>query len=412
MVDIHHGVGGLGLTSSPSMHHPLEPLTAEELGAAVALVREKRQLGGHVRFVSVALHEPPKNVVLNFKEGDRVPREAFIKLLDNNDGAAYEAIVDLTANEVTSWNHSPGVQPSVMLDEFFECEQLLKDNKAFQAALAKRGVTDMNMVMVDPWSAGYYGPDEEPPRRLVRALPWVRIGAPNDNGYAHPIEGVRAIVDLNRMEVVRIEDDGVIPLPPEPGNYWGEAVGKMRTDLKPVEITQPEGSSFTVRGHEVAWQKWRFRIGFTPREGLVLYTISYEDQERIRPILYRAALAEMVVPYADPSPNQWRKNAFDVGEYGVGMLANALELGCDCLGEIRYFDAHIVDSRGNVVPMPNTICMHEEDFGLLWKHIDWRTNKTEARRSRRLVISFLSTIVNYDYAFSCYLYQDATITHA
>jgi len=411
MVDTQLGSGGLGLSSSPAIQHPLEPLTAEELGAAVALVREKRQLSEHFRFVSVALHEPPKDVVLSFKEGEKVHREAFLKLLDNTDGAAYEAIVDLTADDVTSWKHFPGVQPSVMLDEFFECEQLLKRDEAFQAALAKRGVTDMDMVMVDPWSAGYYGLEEEPTRRLVRALTWVRIGSPDDNGYAHPIEGVRAIVDLNRMEVVRIEDDGVIPLPPEPGNYSGEAVGTMRTDLKPVEITQPEGPSFTVRGHEVAWQKWRFRIGFTPREGLVLYTISYEDQGRIRPILYRAALAEMVVPYADPSPNQWRKNAFDVGEYGVGMLANALELGCDCLGEIRYFDAHLVDSRGNIVPMPNTICMHEEDFSLLWKHIDWRTNKTEVRRSRRLVISFIATVGNYEYGFYWYLYQDGTIQY-
>ena len=408
MVDIQHGVGGLGLTK-PSFHHPLEPLTAEELGAAVALVREKRQLSDKVRFVSVTLHEPPKNVVLTFKEGDRMPREALIKLLDNTNGATYEAIVNLTADKVTSWKHIPGVQPPVMLDEFFECEHLLKNNEEFQAALAKRGITDMEMVMVDPWSAGYYGPEEEPTRRLVRALSWVRIGSPDDNGYAHPVEGVRALVDLNRMEVVRIEDDGVIPLPPEPGNYSVEAVGKMRDDLKPVEITQPEGPSFTVRGHEVSWQKWRFRIGFTPREGLVLYTLGYEDQGRVRPILYRASLAEMVVPYADPAPNQWRKNAFDVGEYGVGMLANALELGCDCLGEIRYFDAHMVDSRGNVVHMPNTICMHEEDYSLLWKHIDWRTNKTEVRRSRRLVISFIATVGNYEYGFYWYLYQDGTI---
>src|SRR5216683_5271220 len=91
------------------------------------------------------------------------------------------------------------------------------------------------------------------------------------------------------------------------------------------------------------------------------------------------------------------------------MLANALELGCDCLGEIRYFDAHMVDSRGNVVHMPNTICMHEEDFSLLWKHIDWRTNKTEVRRSRRLVISFIATVGNYEYGFYWYFYPDGTI---
>jgi primary-amine oxidase len=409
MVETHHGAG-LGFTHSPSVTlHPLEPLTAEELSAAVSILRTERRLSERVRFVSVVLHEPVKDVVLAFKEGDRVPREAFVRLLDNTDGAAYEAIVDVSAGKVTSWQHIPGVQPSIMLDEFFECEQLLKRDPQFQAAMARRGITDMDMVMVDPWSAGYYGAEEEPTRRLVRALIWVRIGDPQDNGYAHPIEGIRAIVDLNALEVVRIDDDGVIPLPPEPGNYSVEAVGKMRSDLKPVEITQPEGPSFSVQGHEVHWQKWRLRLGFTPREGLVLYTVGYEDQGRVRPILYRASLAEMVVPYGDPSPNQCRKNAFDVGEYGVGMLANALELGCDCLGYIHYFDAAMTDSRGNVVELPNAICMHEEDSGILWKHIDWRTNNTEVRRSRRLVISFIATVGNYEYGFYWYFYQDGTI---
>ena len=410
MVDTYPGTGS-GPTQITAFPHPLDPLTAGELEAAVALIREKRQLSDNVRFVSVTLHEPARDIVLTSKEGDSVPREAFIKLLDNSDGKAYEAIANLTTNEVTSWKHLRGVQPSVMLDEFFECEQLLKKDPDFQAALAKRGVTDMSMVMVDPWSAGYYGPEEDPSRRLVRALTWVRIGLPNDNGYAHPVEGVRALVDLNAMRVVRIEDDGVIPLPPEPGNYTPSAVGKMREDLKPLEITQPDGPSFTVRGHEVTWQKWHLRLGFTPREGLVLYTVGYEDQGRIRPILYRAALAEMVVPYGDPAPNQWRKNAFDVGEYGVGMLANSLELGCDCLGSIHYFDAHVVDSRGKVVTMLNTICMHEEDYSILWKHIDWRTNETEVRRSRRLVLSFIATVGNYEYGFYWYFYQDGTMQY-
>ena len=81
----------------------------------------------------------------------------------------------------------------------------------------------------------------------------------------------------------------------------------------------------------------------------------------------------MVVPYGDPAEQYYRKNAFDIGEYGIGMLANSLELGCDCLGEIRYFDAHLCDSRGEPVTITNAICMHEEDDGILWKHTDWRT---------------------------------------
>ena len=143
----------------------------------------------------------------------------------------------------------------------------------------------------------------------------------------------------------------------------------------------------------------------------MLYTVGYEDGGRVRPILYRAALCDMVVPYGDPGYNHYHKNAFDCGEYGIGMLANALELGCDCLGEIRYFDAYMAGSRGDVIKMPNVVCMHEEDYGILWKHVDWRTNHTEVRRSRRLVVSFIATVGNYEYGFFWYFYQDGTIQY-
>ena len=179
------------------------------------------------------------------------------------------------------------------------------------------------------------------------------------------------------MEVLRIEDHGVVPLPPQPGNWAREYLPETRSDLQPLHIAQPEGPSFQIDGHEIRWQNWRFRIGFNPREGLVLHTLTYRDQGRERPILYRASVAEMVVPYADPREQSYRKNAFDLGEYGIGMLANSLTLGCDCLGLIRYFDAHMTNSRGEPVTIANAVCLHEEDAGVLWKHTDWRTNQVE-----------------------------------
>ena len=91
------------------------------------------------------------------------------------------------------------------------------------------------------------------------------------------------------------------------------------------------------------------------------------------------------------------------------MMANSLALGCDCLGTIQYFDGHFCDSRGRVVTIKNAICLHEEDFGMLWKHTDWRTNDSEVRRSRRLAVSMVATVGNYDYGFYWYLYQDGTI---
>ena len=397
--------------SMVQVQHPVDPLVPQEIEDAIGILRSEHDLGQRVRFESVVLKEPPKDWVLNFN-GDRpIRREAMIVLLDNDTGSTYEAVVSLTEKKVTSWKHIPDVQPKIMMDEFYECEAAIKRDPAFREAIAKRGITDIDLVMVDPWSAGYFGTEDEiKGKRLSFARCWVR-SSPTDNGYARPIEGVIPVVDLNKMEVLRIEDHGLVPLPPKPGNYAAEFVKQFRTDLKPLEIVQPEGPSFQVDGHEVSWQKWNLRIGFTPREGLVLHNISYYDQGRKRPIIYRAALSEMVVPYGDPSEAHFRKNAFDVGEYGIGNLTNSLSLGCDCLGEIHYFDAVLNDNRGGVMNIPNAICMHEEDFGILWKHVDWRTGQTEVRRSRRLVISFIATVGNYEYGFFWYFYQDGTIEY-
>jgi primary-amine oxidase len=398
-------------TTLPQVLHPLDPLSAQEITAAVAILRTSGKLGSNVRFAAVVLQEPSKEVVLNFKDGDPIEREAFAVILDNDDGATYEAIVSITSSMVKGWKHIPEVQPCVMLDEFFECENTVKADPDFQEALRKRGITDFSLLMVDPWSAGNYGEDVEQRHRLVRALTWIR-NAPTDNGYAHPVDGLQVLVDLNKMQVLRIDDNGSIPVPVQAdGNYTPDYIKEFRTDLKPLEITQADGPSFTVHGNDVRWQKWHFRIGFTPREGLVLYTISYTDQRRVRPLIYRASLVDMVVPYGDPHPNHNRKNAFDVGEYGIGMLANSLTLDCDCLGHIHYFDAQMTDSRGQMLQIKNAICLHEEDYGILWKHVDWRTNQTEVRRSRRLVVSMIATVGNYEYGFFWYFYQDGSIQY-
>jgi primary-amine oxidase len=406
----------MGMDSSATMPqlragipHPLEPLTETEIASAVKIVREERQLPASVRFVSVSLHEPPKPFVLAYEPGMPFFREAFLILLDNADGCCYEAVVSVTESRVVSWKLIPGVQPSIMLDEFEECEKAVKADPEFQAALAKRGITDMSLVMVDPWSSGHFGSEEESSKRLSRTLSWVRSG-PDDNGYAHPIEGVIAVVDLNKMEVIRVEDYGGVPYAFKDYNYTVDRVGPLRSDLRPLSITQPEGPSFTVDGHQISWQKWKFRFSFNPREGLVLHTITYNDGGKERPLLYRASLSEMVVPYGDPGPTQNTKNAFDAGEYGIGMLANSLEYGCDCVGYIRYFDAVMTNSRGEMMKIKNAVCLHEEDYGILWKHTDWRTNDVEVRRSRRLVISSISTVANYEYGFFWYFYQDGTIS--
>lgn len=387
---------------------PFDPLSAAEIRRAVRILRRDADVDDTCRFVSVSLREPPKAEVVAGADVERLPREAFVVLLRRSDGHTFEAVVSLTDDRLVTFEQVPGVQPAIMLDEFGEVEDGARRSPEFRRALQARGVQDLSLVCVEPWSAGFYGEDQQG-RRLMRALVYVKDDE-DDNPYAHPVDNLVVVYDLNEGAVVRVEDDGPVPIPRQSGDYRLDRLGiAARSDLAPLEITQPAGPGFTLDGHLVRWQGWTFHIGFTAREGVVLHHVRLRDGAEDRSVLYRASLSEMVVPYGDPSSIQYRKNAFDAGEYNIGALANSLQLGCDCLGEIRYLDATTTDSRGNPMVIRNAICVHEEDAGLLWKHTDQRTGHVEVRRSRRLVVSFIATVANYEYGFYWNLYQDGAI---
>ena len=392
--------------------HPLDPLSGSEITNAAAAVRADPRfadLSSDSRFITMELIEPDKAALLSWNDGGPAPeRRAEIVILDRGSEASVITTVSLDTGSVMTWDTRTDIQPMAVVGELMEAEDLVRDHPEFQAALAKRGITDFSTVQVDAWPAGHFGEAEEDTIRLGRAVAFIRPN-PGDSEWAHPVDGLIAIVDLNKREVLRVEDHGVVPIPPESGNFTAEAGAPLRTDIKPIEITQPEGAGFTLEGRVLRWQRWQVHIGFTPREGLVLNQLGYEDDGRLRTILHRASLSEMVVPYGDPSPVHYFKNAFDAGENGVGLAASPLTRGCDCLGEIVYLDADVSDSSGQPVHIPNAICLHEEDHGVLWRHIEWRDGRGEVRRSRRMVISSFSAIGNYDYGFFWYLYQDGTI---
>jgi primary-amine oxidase len=393
------------------MTNPLEPLSAAEVASAIQLLKKLPPFSTSTRIISISLREPSKQEMLSPSSPSPLDRKAHAVCFDNARNRAFTVDLNLTTFDCLSVKDAPeGAQPTMSIDEQVECEQAVLRSPEFLAALRKHyGDVDPSLVMVDIWSAGNYGDAEESHRRLARPLCFLRADA-TDNGYARPIEGIRPVVDLNLMQVIRVEEFDVWPLPSLEANYSASRVREKRQGIKPLAIEQPEGPSFTLDGHQLCWQNWSFIIGFNAREGLTLHDVRYNDRGRVRPILFRASLTEMVVPYGDPRPTQARKNAFDVGEYGMGMCANSLQLGCDCLGYIAYLDAHLCDSRGNPLTIPNAICIHEEDFGILWKHTDRRLpDAPEVRRSRRLVVSSISTVENYEYGFFWYFYQDGNI---
>ena len=398
-------------TASSPPAHPLDPATAAEYVAGRDIMAAAGLLAEPVRFAYYGLEEPPKDEVLaDTKATDRRLR-AF--LVNTGTGESTDVVVSLTQEEIVSARRlDPGKdgQMPILDSDFVAVDEITKADPQWRAAMARRGYHDVSQIRTCPITAGMFGVADDDRRRMVRVLAFVQARE-HDLAWAHPVNGVAAYVDLVEKKVFKVTDEFELPVPAESGDYDDEALrGPRRTTLKPIEITQPEGPSFTLDGHALRWQDWSMRIGFDLREGLTLHQVGWHDHDggHERPVLYRASIPEMVVPYGDPKFRYWQAY-FDTGEYLVGKFVNSLELGCDCLGEIAYLDATVTDDTGQPRTIPNAICIHEEDFGILWKHTDIFNGSAQSRRQRRLVVSYFTTVGNYDYGFYWYFYLDGTV---
>ncbi|KAL0356238.1 UNVERIFIED_CONTAM: Primary amine oxidase [Sesamum radiatum] len=368
---------GIQVMPRAQTKHPLDPLSAAEISVAVGTVRAAGatpEVRDSMRFIEVVLLEPDKNVVAladayffppfqpsllaRTKGGPAIPfklppRRARLVVYNKKSNETSLWIVELTEvhattrgghhrGKVISSTVVPDVQPPMDAAEYAECEAVVKDYPPFMEAMKKRGIDDMDLVMVDPWCVGYHSEADAPSRRLAKPLIFCRTESdcPLENGYARPVEGIHVLVDMQNMVVIEFEDRKLVPLPPADPlrNYTpGETRGGVdRSDVKPLQIIQPEGPSFRINGHYVEWQKWNFRIGFTPREGLVIHSVAYVDGSRgRRPIAHRLSFVEMVVPYGDPNDPHYRKNAFDAGEDGLGKNAHSLKKIMESFGSIK-----------------------------------------------------------------------------
>ncbi len=389
--------------------HPLDPLTGAEFRQTAAALRRDRGVADSWRFASIELQEPEKSQVKGWVAGDPVPRRAVAVLWDRQDNRTVEATVDLVADTVVAWTHVPGVTPNFTVDEWREVDTAMRAHPRVVQALAERGISDMSLVLVDVWT---YARELMPPQWRDRRLGWGDVwcrDVPGGNPYAHPVSGLKLIVDMNTLELLELDTGPTVGTPEVDGEYVpGLRPEPQRSDIAPLHVTQPEGVSFTLEGHELRWQGWRMRLGFNYREGLVIHQVGYDDHGTEREVAHRLSFAEMVVPYRDSSFDHYRRTAFDIGEWGLGFMTTSLELGCDCLGEIVYVDAELHDSAGEPYLVKNAICLHEEDSGVLWKHVDHESG-AQVRRMRRMVVSFHATVANYEYLVYWRFYQDGNI---
>ncbi|GAA6046717.1 hypothetical protein JCM3770_003132 [Rhodotorula araucariae] len=449
-------------------YHPHDQLTASEISLASGCFRTEMIKRGvkSLKSCAVSLIEPPKKEVIAYlglpthptdfspkKSGIRPARRAEAHLIDCLSGDVFVACCTFPQGggkpTLDSIELQPkGIQPAITMEELDESEQVVKNDPEVIRLCAEVGVSP-EQIMVDAWSIGYehrFGDI-----RLQQGFVYQRLGA-DEHLYAHPLD-FNVVIDTNAKKVLKIDfashrtnpanpdalsgstkphtvegnsfvDSGRPRIPPQQervdylpdlikaekarqGEEWD-----VRRDLKELTITQPEGVSFSMNGNEISWQNWKMHIGFNFREGIVLSTIQYfdRDEKRYRPIFYRTSFAEMVVPYGAPEWPHPRKFAFDVGEYGLGMMANSLALGCDCKGSIHYLDSELSNHAGKPVTLKNVVCIHEEDDGLLWKHTDFRPGgRAHSVRSRKLVIQMICTVANYEYAFAWEFKQDGTM---
>ena len=388
--------------------HPLDQLTKAEIKATVSVIRKGKTLSDAASFPTISLQEPPKREVLEFTPDHSFKREAFVVVLERNLNKTYEAIVDLKALKLTSWKEVSGVQPALLDEEYELTEELVKADPRWQKAMRKRGLTKFDEIKVDGWAAGNLSDKEnQEGARLMRGLSYYK--GKNLNFYGNPVEGVMATVNLNTRKVVDFVDTRIVPISKEDWDFDEQAVKKLRAAPKSLKIQQPNGASFQITSNEVSWQKWKFRYMMHPREGLVLYIVRYEDEGKLRPVLYRASLSEMVVPYADTDPTWVFRNAFDVGEYRVGRLANTMELGKEIPENAVLLDAVFADDSGEPYVQKAAVGIYEKDDGMLWKHYDYVSERNEVRRARSLVMTFTSSIGNYDYGLSWIFHQDGTL---
>ena len=384
-------------------NHPLNMLSASEISDAVSILRKSNLEHENSSFSYISLEEPDKKLLKKNTNLERIVKVVGVDQKSNG----FEAEINLSTKKLVNEKKiSNAAGPTYTLAEIFNAIELTMSDQNYQAALEKRGIKDLSLVQIDPWpGGGFINKNIKKGNRALRAISFLK-DSEKDNAYARPIQGLIAHVDLTEKKVVEIEDHGVVRVPEAHARYDKDGQESLRENPKEIAISQPDGVGFSVDANLISWEGWKLRASIDPIEGLALQEVSLND----RPIFYRAGLSDMVVPYGSSDPMHWWKAVHDGTEYGFGTMTNSLTLGCDCLGEIYYLDAHKLAFDGSVETIENAICIHEEDYGVQWKHNDsTQMGYNEVRRSRRLVVSSFATIGNYDYGIFWYLYLDGTI---
>ena len=387
---------------------PLNPLTADEIKTTVEILKASGRYQPGYRFTEITLKAPPKDQVWNFAlkgEAVQAPRQATFVILDGK--KVVEGTADFATRTVLGWKEVVGAHGMVLLDDFATVQAAIESSPEYAQALAKRGITDIKKVVTTPLTVGYFdGKDTlRQEDRLLKIVSYLDVG--DGNYWAHPIENLVAVMDLEKKKILSVEDHGVVPVPLKPTPYDGRD-RTLTPPPKPLNITEPEGKNYTITGNTLHWRNWDFHVRLDSRVGLMLSTVTYNDKGIKRKVMYEGSLGGMIVPYGDPDVGWYFKAYLDSGEYGMGTLTSPIEQGKDAPENAVLLDATLADYTGTPTNIPNAIAVFERYAGPEFKHQEMGQPNLSTER-RELVVRWVSTVGNYDYIFDWVFAENGTI---
>ncbi|MBL0739849.1 copper amine oxidase [Chryseolinea lacunae] len=388
--------------TSTAVPHPLDPLDESEINAVKQLLLSEKKIDSTYRFFIINLKEPPKAEVLKFAEGQPFRREALAVLYDWSSNKTYEAVIDLVAKKVISFEHMAGVTAGGLSGDTLT-DILLKKDTAWLGGLKRRGIHP-DSVKTSYVFAGEMGMAPADHREMICTPQYI-----NKKYHELLIDGLVAYVDLTTQHVLKVMDDGSKGYyKPEDINYFdATAVNNTTSENKPLLITQPEGTSFTLNGFEVKSSRWSFRLGVDNREGLILYNTQYNDHGVMRPVLYRASIAEMYVPYGSTDLTHAAWNYYDVGAYRMGQsdpkIMNGLKAVADVPMNAKFISTFFHNEKGEPHKLDSIVAVYEESGGPLTRHGKF------SREARNIVVKYFTRVWNYDYGIKWIFHEDGTI---